>query len=161
MTPLNADNSGDVFDEIFRQAQSQGKFDNLPGKGKPLNFDTRPDDHAAGVFNDVLKDNNVVPEWVALAQEIDRSYQALFQQAVQSAQWVQQGLATLGGRKDLPAQQERDFLLAQKRQARDRLTTGLTELNSKIIEYNLKAPNIALQRFKFNIAEQMTLAGLD
>lgn len=161
MTPPNADNSGDLFDEIFRQAQAQGKFDNLSGKGKPLNFDTHPDDHAAGVFNDVLKDNHILPEWVALAQEIDRSYQALFQQAVQSAQWVQQGLDTLGDRKDLPAQQERDFLLHQKRQARDRLTTGLNDLNTKIIEYNLKTPNIALQRFKFNIAEQIALAGLN
>jgi hypothetical protein len=57
-------------DQIINEAQRDGKFDDLPGKGKPLEIDTSPD----AVVKGLLKHANVsvAPEWIRLAAEIDR-----------------------------------------------------------------------------------------
>ena len=59
-----------AFDQIIAEAQQEGKFEDLPGKGKPLVIDTSPD----AVIKGLLKEANVsvTPEWITLASEIDR-----------------------------------------------------------------------------------------
>lgn len=59
-----------ALDKIIADAQKEGKFDDLPGKGQPLVIDTSPD----AVVKGVLKEANVEykPEWIALALEIER-----------------------------------------------------------------------------------------
>ena len=58
-----------ALDKIISEAQREGKFEDLPGKGKPLETDTSPDAAIKGV----LKEANlsVAPEWITLAIEID------------------------------------------------------------------------------------------
>jgi Domain of unknown function (DUF1992) len=58
-----------AFDKIINEAQREGKFEDLPGKGKPLEIDTSPDAALKGV----LKEANVsvAPEWITLAVAID------------------------------------------------------------------------------------------
>jgi hypothetical protein len=59
-----------IVEERIREAQSQGVFDNLPGKGRPLNLD---DDN--GVPGDlrlaykVLKNSNCLPIEMELRKE--------------------------------------------------------------------------------------------
>jgi hypothetical protein len=59
-----------AFDQIIAEAQQEGKFEDLAGKGKPLVIDTSPD----AVIKGLLKEANVsvTPEWITLAMEIDR-----------------------------------------------------------------------------------------
>ncbi len=63
-----------AFDKIITEAQQEGKFENLEGKGKPLVIDTSPD----AVVKGLLKEANVsvAPEWITLAMEIDRLLEA-------------------------------------------------------------------------------------
>jgi Domain of unknown function (DUF1992) len=56
------------IDQAIRDAQAEGKFDDLPGKGKPLALDMSPD----AVVNGLLKEANVTPEWIELASQIER-----------------------------------------------------------------------------------------
>jgi Domain of unknown function (DUF1992) len=58
------------LDRIIAEAQEEGKFEDLPGKGKPLVIDPSPD----AVVKGILKHANVsmAPEWITLACEIDR-----------------------------------------------------------------------------------------
>lgn len=55
------------IEDVIQEAQKEGKFSDLPGKGKPLHLDPSPD----AVINNLLKDANVKPEWVEVAQEIE------------------------------------------------------------------------------------------
>lgn len=57
-----------LVDEIIREAQQEGKFDDLEGKGRPVRVDPSPD----AVLRDLLKEAGIVPEWVELAREIER-----------------------------------------------------------------------------------------
>lgn len=58
-------------EEKIKQAIANGEFDNLAGKGKPLNFDAyfnTPEDLRVGYS--VLKSNNFVPEELDRLKEI-------------------------------------------------------------------------------------------
>jgi hypothetical protein len=59
-----------TLDQIIAEAQREGKFEDLEGKGKPLVIDTSPD----AVIKGILKEANVslAPEWITLASEIER-----------------------------------------------------------------------------------------
>jgi hypothetical protein len=61
-----------VVEQIIQDAMARGEFDNLPGKGKPLNHDAYfalPEDVRLGYA--VLKNTGFVPEEVELLREIN------------------------------------------------------------------------------------------
>lgn len=62
--------SGNWMDEMMEQHAKDGWFDDLPGKGKPLNIDPKSD-----VFDGILKNAGAVPPWIALQQEIRQEIQ--------------------------------------------------------------------------------------
>ncbi len=61
-----------LVEEKIREAMAEGEFDNLPGKGKPINLDAyfaTPED--LRMSYGVLKNAGVVPEQAQLLKEID------------------------------------------------------------------------------------------
>src|SRR5262245_11324102 len=61
-----------LIEEIIREAMEKGEFDNLPGKGKPLNLDeyfATPEDVRLGYS--VLKSAGCAPVEVELQKEIE------------------------------------------------------------------------------------------
>ena len=67
---------GRLADHQIREAMRRGEFDNLPGRGKPLNLDPRASSGDALVAG-ILKEANVVPEWIELARRIDEQREQL------------------------------------------------------------------------------------
>src|SRR5262245_12470737 len=64
--------SESLIEQIIREAMEKGEFDNLPGKGKPLDLEAyfaTPADVRLGYS--VLKSAGCVPEEVALMKEIE------------------------------------------------------------------------------------------
>jgi len=69
---LNQDMFGKLIEEKIREAMEAGEFDNLPGKGKPINLDdyfAAPADLRLGYS--VLKSSRCLPEEVELRKEIE------------------------------------------------------------------------------------------
>src|SRR5579862_1852695 len=67
-----------IAERKIQEAMEDGLFDNLPGKGKPLILDDDPLTPAhLRLTHHVLKNANVVPEWVALEKEIDTAKNAV------------------------------------------------------------------------------------
>eukprot|EP00242_Pyramimonas_sp_CCMP2087_P009245 CAMPEP_0198207774 /NCGR_PEP_ID=MMETSP1445-20131203/11201_1 /TAXON_ID=36898 /ORGANISM="Pyramimonas sp., Strain CCMP2087" /LENGTH=246 /DNA_ID=CAMNT_0043880923 /DNA_START=153 /DNA_END=893 /DNA_ORIENTATION=- len=62
--------AGDAFELLaahrINAAIEQGEFDNLPGEGKPLN---QTDDYS-NIEHKLLKNANVLPDWVELGKEV-------------------------------------------------------------------------------------------
>lgn len=61
-----------AIEEKIREAMERGEFDNLPGKGKPLDLDAyfnTPEDLRMAFA--ILKSNDFVPEEVEIMKEID------------------------------------------------------------------------------------------
>src|SRR5215210_7569298 len=84
-----------AFDKIITEAQQEGKFEDLAGKGKPLVIDTSPD----AVIKGLLKEANVsvAPEWITLAIEIDRLLEEDERALARFAADYQTGLSSLAG----------------------------------------------------------------
>ena len=54
------------IDQQIEEAQRSGKFDNLPGKGKPLKLNENPfQDPALDAAYTLLKDNDFTLPWIA------------------------------------------------------------------------------------------------
>ena len=73
----------------IRQAQAEGEFDNLAGKGKPLP-DLGFDHHSEhGLANKILKNSGVVPDWIrerkALLDEVKAARGKLSSMTVREA----------------------------------------------------------------------------
>lgn len=61
-----------LVEEKIREAMADGEFDNLPGRGKPLNLDAyfaTPEDMR--ISYSVLKNAGVIPEQAELLKEIE------------------------------------------------------------------------------------------
>ncbi|UJL47343.1 DUF1992 domain-containing protein [Virgibacillus sp. NKC19-16] len=61
----------DHMSEIIKKAEREGHFDDLPGKGKPLKLRNDYMNPPEKQLYKTLKDNNFLPRWVELANEID------------------------------------------------------------------------------------------
>src|SRR5690349_19049779 len=58
-----------AVDRQIREAQERGDFDNLPGKGQPLNLDSWDDEW--GLAFHVLKQAGETLPWISLGRDID------------------------------------------------------------------------------------------
>ena len=60
------------IDQQIEEALREGKFDNLPGKGKPLKLNDNPfQDPTLDAAYTLLKDNDFTLTWIAEGKEID------------------------------------------------------------------------------------------
>jgi hypothetical protein len=61
-----------LIEEKIREARENGEFDNLPGKGKPIDltaYFATPEDLRLG--HSLLKNANVIPQEMSLLKEIE------------------------------------------------------------------------------------------
>lgn len=124
---LDAENS---YDKIIREAIQSGKFDNLPGKGKPLKLDDNPfEDPEWRLANHLLKANDFTLPWLATRQEILADLEAA--RADFGRAWRRSRAA-----KTDPVEWQR---------AAQRMETQIEALNKRIRDYNLSAPESRFQ----------------
>nr|WP_239544423.1 DUF1992 domain-containing protein [Virgibacillus halotolerans] len=57
--------------EIIKKAEREGHFDDLPGKGKPLDLGQDYMNPAEKQLYKTMKDNHILPRWIELGNEID------------------------------------------------------------------------------------------
>jgi hypothetical protein len=76
---LNIDGILRIAENRIREAHEEGKFENLPGMGQPLNLTDNamvpPSQRAA---SHILKNAGVLPEWAQLQRDIDIEQQTVF-----------------------------------------------------------------------------------
>ncbi|MDY0407597.1 DnaJ family domain-containing protein [Virgibacillus soli] len=62
----------DHMTAIIRQAEADGHFTDLPGKGKPLNLGREYMNPSEAQLYKTMKDNHVLPRWVEVGKEIEQ-----------------------------------------------------------------------------------------
>lgn len=132
---VSADDMGDHPDWIagiaerkIQDAIEEGLFDNLPGRGKPLDLSVNPfEPPGMGAINRLLKHNKVLPPWVLLEQEIEAS-RALALASL--ARWE----ASEPGLRGLPE------FARLRAAAREVYEKQLKQTNDLILKYNCSSP---------------------
>jgi hypothetical protein len=134
-SPKPVDDYETPIDKMIREAREKGAFDNLPGKGKPIQWEDEslvPEDQR--LANHLLRSNGFTLDWIQLGQEIEAAYEALSQRLERArADWT-------AGKLDSPGWAAE----------RDRFNQQVRAINRRIIGYNLRVPHESLQRRPFS-----------
>jgi DnaJ homolog subfamily C member 28 len=134
-----------IADRKIREAQEEGLFDDLEGRGQPLRLeiDPRVPPELRAAYR-LMKDARVLPDWIELEGQI----------RVREEHWEAR----------LAAFSERHAKLSQSNAEmddgpRDRFLTqyahGLREINLLIDRYNLMTPAVSRQRVRINVREAL------
>lgn len=140
--------------EAIEEAMKQGSFDNLSGKGKPLNLNKDPFAPAESALAfDILKNNDLMPGWMQqrndLLRDIEKWRTGLRQTVAQANSAFQ--LART------PAEQES---VANRWQAQHRaFQAQVDEFNRRIGTVNLQLPALSMEVFKLRLPEELQRAG--
>ncbi|HNB53693.1 MAG TPA: DUF1992 domain-containing protein [Anaerolineales bacterium] len=129
------------IDQQIEEAQRSGKFDNLPGKGKPLKLNENPfQDPALDAAYTLLKDNDFTLPWIAEGKEIDEALDKTRTALARSWAVYQRDRV---GQHTAWAKSEWD---RAERSFREQIAI----LNKKILNYNVAIPNSRFEKFKIN-----------
>lgn len=122
-----------MAEKMLREAIEAGEFDNLPGKGKPIDLSENPfEDPDLRVVHKLLRNAGFAPAWIEERKDIDAQFQ-LAQQTLLRA-W---SLYNPKSKSPNEAAWQRNL---------SEFRTNVAELNSRIKIYNLKAPAAVFHR---------------
>jgi DnaJ family protein C protein 28 len=125
-----------LIERLIWEAIAEGAFDDLPGQGKPLIFDTNPYlEPGQELAFGLLKRNGYAPEWIerdkAIRQELDAACTTLrraWQEWTNEAAW---------------------------QTAVTRFEERLAKLNRQIDDFNLVVPVVSCQRSRLRLANEI------
>lgn len=148
------------IDQQIREAQEQGAFDDLPGKGRPLDLSSNPHAQDQELAFKILRDAGFAPEWIELDKAIrsksDRARLALSRQWL----WRNARLAEFADRPDRRAEVERARIEGGWHRALSVFEKEVETINAEITKLNLVVPGPRFQRFKVNaVGEVARLTG--
>ena len=122
-----------MAEKMLREAIESGEFDNLPGKGKPIDLSENPfEDPDLRVVHKLLRDAGFAPAWIEERKDIDAEFELA--RTTLSRAWA---LYKPTGRSPNVAAWGRNVQEFRGKSA---------ELNSRIKIYNLKAPAAVFHR---------------
>lgn len=122
-----------MAEKMLREAIEAGEFDNLPGKGKPMDLSENPfEDPDLRMVHKILRNAGFAPAWIEERKDIDAEFE-LARQTLSRA-W---GLYNSAGKSPNAAAWERNV---------QEFRGKIAELNSRIKIYNLKAPAAVFHR---------------
>lgn len=118
-----------MIDEQIQDAMRKGHFADLPGAGKPLRLDN--DAHVPEqmrMANKLMRDNDLVPEWMAQGKELDAEREKL---SADLRRTVQRGTSV------------------------EALREAAKKHNSRILSYNLKVPQGVVHKRHFDLDQEL------
>jgi DnaJ family protein C protein 28 len=125
------------IEEIIRQAMEEGEFDDLPGKGKPLQLDQNPhQDPEWRAAHNMLKSGGFSLPWIESLGEIEVQIQDAHTGLARSWEWYQAELADGNASNQAENEWKRSMVSFREK---------VTEINNEIRSYNLQVPNDRFQ----------------
>jgi DnaJ homolog subfamily C member 28 len=138
----NLDFMGRIAEGKIQEAMEEGKFDDLPGRGKPIVFDEDPltPPHLR-LANRILRNANVLPEWMQIQKDIEHEARQIGEMHSRLARENQRWAVRIS-RSQTTAGAARQYAQwhAQSRAAYLRLVKSA---NTSILKFTLVAPSTA------------------
>ncbi|MFP4323508.1 MAG: DnaJ family domain-containing protein [Anaerolineales bacterium] len=137
----------DLVEERIEKAMERGEFDNLPGAGKPLHLENdRNVPPEMRLAYRIMRDNDVLPEWMALQQEINTRLENARKGLRRVARQFHHIMTQFEGRTDIEGVTQRLAARDQRDYALDMFRDQVRVINKRIQLYNLKVPFSHLTR---------------
>ena len=127
------------IEEIIRKAMEEGKFEGLPGKGKPLDLgEGNPhSDPSQELAYHILKEAGYTLPWIETLHEIEAELNSARSKLRVAWQWREKSISA-----DFPM----IVVNAEWEAALEVFKTKLAALNKRIRDYNLEVPGPRFQR---------------
>jgi hypothetical protein len=110
-----------IAERKIREAMEEGSFDDLAGKGRPLDLEEDPYvDPSLRMAHRLLRNNGFAPAWIEEARDLQQAIETLRRDIVR----------TLAG-----------LDMDQRRRAAGRFRERIEEINRRIFSHNLKTPS--------------------
>lgn len=133
---MDADRFSRGISRQIEEAQKNGAFDNLPGKGRPLNINKNPNANPeTEMAFKLLQDNEFTLPWIDKGQQIDRDLETARKALRMSWNLLQ--------RSGMDSRWAQDEWLRAKNAFREQIAA----VNRVIRDYNLEIPNLRFERF--------------
>ncbi len=118
------------IEEQIRKAYEEGKFDNLPGQGKPLKLDENPlIDPEWRMAYHVLQSSGYSLPWIETRRELLEAWRITRESLLRTIEWKQ-------------AQEKQDpsnpLVENEWKRAKEEFLTRVEEINRRIFTYNLE-----------------------
>lgn len=140
-----------LIDRQIKNAIGDGQMSDLPGAGKPLQLGedatTPPELRMA---YKLLKDNDLVPDWIMMGRELDEQRETLLKSLLTSAQMF---VANKNSDSLTRARAYQTWETKQKT-----IRQQAEQLNKQITTYNLKVPVGVTHKLPVNIDREITRA---
>ena len=134
------------IDEQIRQAMQRGEFDDLPGKGKPLDLSENPhEDPGWRIAYRILKENGYTLPWIETRRSIELDLEKAVESLAKSWDWRR---SATGRRGLMHAEREWQQTLVSFRER-------IAGLNQRIRNYNLEVPSDQFQRRPIDAEEEI------
>jgi DnaJ family protein C protein 28 len=143
------------IDQAIREAQERGEFDDLPGRGKPLDLTPNPYAKEQELAFKILKDAGYAPEWIELDKAIRAKLHTSRAALARAWQRHQDRLQDLAGHSGSWAAAERQRAEANWRDAMEAFERETGRLNQQIADLNLKVPAPRFQRIKVDVLREI------
>lgn len=136
------------IDEQIRKAIEDGSFDDLPGKGKPLDLQQNPhEDPAWRMAFRMLGSSGYSLPWIEKRQQIEKDYDAACEALARSWNWY---------RSAGSEQKNKRFVEQEWQRAVEVFRETIAKLNKLIRTYNIEVPSEQFQRRPINIEREIT-----
>jgi DnaJ family protein C protein 28 len=143
------------IDQQILDAQDRGEFDDLPGKGRPLELASNPYAQDQEMAFKILKDSGHAPDWIeldkAIRGKLDRARAIL----IRRWRWCNDRMSELDGRAGNWAEAERGRVLGSWDKVVAEFEEEVAAINRETAELNLRIPGLRFQRSKIDAAVEI------
>jgi len=136
------------LDEQIRQAMKDGVFDDLPGKGKPLDLSENPhEDPGWRLANRMLRANGFSLPWIETRRATETEYEESQVKLKRCWEWRQTAL----DRNQPYAEVEDEW-----QKALASFQDAISRLNKRIFNYNLEVPLDQFKRRQISLEREIS-----
>ncbi len=123
-----------IAEKAIVEAMERGEFDNLPGKGRPLDLgDDAYGDEGMALANHLLRVNGFAPQWIEERRDVLVDLEMARTALARSLAWCRDA-----------ARRGDSAALRERARAEAAFAEAVAALNRQIARYNLKAPAMQL-----------------
>lgn len=135
-----------LIDKKIREAMERGEFDNLSGKGEPIDLSENPfEDPDWRTAHRMLRNAGFAPAWIEDRKDIDAELAVARSNLARVWLVRQNALGTI----------HKSSATVRWQQAVEAFREKIRELNRRINDWNLKAPAVAFQRQRIDVEAEL------
>ncbi len=139
----------DLMEDLIEDGRRRGLFENLPGKGKPLDLEQNIYEGSQTLANQIMKANDIKPAWLSHRLGVVEKIETFRAEMARTWQRYRTNFAYA------PDENHRQALNVGWNEVCQGWQVAVDKLNKEIDSYNLKRPPAQIELYKLLLADEL------